>query len=360
MHVHSPGVVAPAVIAGAALPSSSTSTLLTNVHLPPSTMRFLSVSHCLVALVIVVLQILATWIAETNSDSNSVDRIYSTSSAGGGIWCGVFFALTGLVGWMTARQKSNCYLISFLTMSVVCVIPFCALALAAASHDLAERYYLFCNHRFSASPPDVVFVGGGGNNVSGGDLGSGGAIVVPCSRHYGAMVCLNALLLVMAVVEVSVAAASIVVSSKALHRGRGCVCCCGCCYDAFETEAATASFSPPTQSFVIYTRGNLISTSDQGGGGGGGGAAAASTPHAILALPPGGVRHPQYFSFHAPEVSSVEAPLDLTGARYTADGVAASPTTDAVSNGVGLLVGEDGRIFCSRSPPPSYEESIKR
>jgi len=358
MYVQSPEMV-PAIVSHGAPPS-----LLTNVHMAPWAVRFLSASHFSAALTIIVLQITATCITATHSDSNSVDRIYSSSSTGVGIWCGVFFAGTGVVGTLTSRRKTNCHLISFLTLSVLCVIPFCAFALAAASHDLAERYYLFCNHRFSSSSP------------------SDGADVVPCSRHYGTMVWLNALLLVCSSFEVVVAVASVVVSSRALHRGRGCGCCCGGCYDSDAADHSALSSSPPAPSFVIYTRGNLVDS---------GGAAnrVPSAPHALLALPPNGV-HPQYFSFHAPDVSEspfhlagasldltgapldltgapldlTGASLDLTGARYTADEISSRSPALAVaevSNGDSdLLVDGGGRLPCSRSPPPSYEESVKR
>ena len=342
MHLHSPEVV-PAVVTSA-VPHHhhpSLSPTLTNVYLSPSTMRFLSASHLFIASFVVGLQIVATCIAETQSDSNSVDRIYSSSSTGAGIWCGVFFGGTGVVGWMTARKKSNCYLITFLILSILCVIPFCTIECAAASHDLAERYYLFCNHRFSSLPP------------------GGSAVVVPCSRYYGSMVCLNALLLVATLLELSVAVTSVVLASKALHRGRGCLCCCGSCYGAADTATASSSLTPPPQSFVIYTRGNLIagdqsppmitSMTTTTSAAAGAASVTASAPHTVLALSPNGV-HPQYFSFHAPDSS--ETPYDLTGARYTANGISDSSLTPETT--------PNGRLVCSRSPPPSYEESIKR
>ena len=206
------------------------------------------------------------------------------------------------------------------------------------------------------------------------------AVIVPCSRHYDTMVWLNVSLLVTTMFEVFTAVASVVVCSRALHRGRGCFCCCTCCYDAVDPSSTRMTASAPPPSFVIYTRGNLVDMESAASCGGSGGSGGVSSAHsALLALPPSnnvnlsvnGI-HPQYFSFHAPDVP--DAAFDLTGARYTADEVstcssvpasaipdASITAASATANGFGNQLADDGgRLLYSRSPPPSYEDSVKR
>jgi len=331
--------------------------LSSHLDLSVSSIRLLSYFYASIALSLIAVQIIATAITESHSNSESPDRIYSTSSIGGGIWAGLFYLGTAFVGLLTVRIKSNFYLISYLCLSIIAICPMSILTAAATSYDVSEREYQYCNHRLEGGP---------------------------CSKYFKLMVVLNVIMLIKSFAIMGASIVSIVISAKALHKGQGCACCCLCCHEP-EIQPqlrnsvliysqrtgihgypfATANNIPVVQTDVLansnlvhgyqLNSGGQVSLSDHFTDVKDAPSKFYNSNFEVLPSDDGSASSTNYLcdNFQSDDpMSSARA-----SNNFTSDNINSFPTVPAVfpNDGMIFINASQHRLFATQSPPPSYE-----